>query len=170
MPSVGATWYDDCGNLAATCAVNRGISCVQCFPGPRKKGQTSTRSGPALDAPRVCGGDRRLGQFHMGRFDNLVPLLESLCEEPSDFLEHSIAFFTPRAMVHNNDTDSHRASFKNRRRSRPLSHSPLAASVARARSSCRHASRPVEPCRPPCPWPEDLKGRRDCLLYRYRTA
>jgi acetylornithine deacetylase/succinyl-diaminopimelate desuccinylase-like protein len=40
------TWYSVCGYCTAASAVMRGMSPVQCLPGPRKKGQTITRVAP----------------------------------------------------------------------------------------------------------------------------
>jgi hypothetical protein len=46
IPSGIVTWYSVPGNDLAASAVMRGMSPVQCLPGPRKNGQTTTRVAP----------------------------------------------------------------------------------------------------------------------------
>ena len=73
-------------------------------PSRRKKiGKHNHKLGPLFDAARKGGGDRRLGEFHVSRFDDRP--LGVLAERVDDFQQELVAFIAPRAVVDKYDGD-----------------------------------------------------------------
>lgn len=48
----------------------------------------------ALDASRISGRDGRLGDFHVGWFNDIEFLSEALAKKTGQLFEHAIAFIT----------------------------------------------------------------------------
>src|SRR4051812_7625153 len=87
-------------------------------------GQAGDVAGPVLagaeeeraddDARRAAGGaaivcrrDRRLGEFHVRRFHDVVSLVEARTELAGDFLEQIIALRPPGAVIDDDDAGFH---------------------------------------------------------------
>jgi hypothetical protein len=77
--------------------------------GAEEKGTDDDTLRAAFDTAGVRGGDRRLRDLHVGRFDDVEFLLKSLAEEAGDFFEHLIALGATGAVVYDDDADLHRS-------------------------------------------------------------
>ena len=69
------------------------------FSGAQDLGTDDQMDCTSPNAPVVGGRDRRLGNIHVGRFDNGEPVGESLCERLGYFIQEGVALGEPRTVI-----------------------------------------------------------------------
>jgi hypothetical protein len=75
--------------------------------GAKEEGADDDARRPALDAPGVRRRDRRLGQLHVGRLHDVVPVAEAFAEQLRHALEHPVALVPSGAVVDDDDAVAH---------------------------------------------------------------